>query len=417
MKHPYLAFLLATIYLFHLTFISSGQNDQQKRPYYELMLSFEPENKLLRNKMIMIMDTSQLINRKINLTISHAAKINTIEGEGLIDKQIISNDGILKQIILTFEKPTVPELTVKMEYELEISNKVKRNRVSEEWIELNKSSFWYPSFSDFTPFKYSMQLALDNSYQVITGDYALKSKEATDYFLVISRIPRTDIAFSAGKNLYSAEGKFTMAYATKSNINLEELVSMSDSSLQFLAEYIEKPDDFNHKRQIVISPIDDTPYGLKNYLVLNSIDYESQTNMSRLYVYEFARYWFSSANPQSKDAWLSESFAEYLSLIFLRETYGKEAFEQAMSHKKNEIINDTTVMLAYEGRPTYEALHHKGPFILHQLEQFIGEEQFRKFLNRMIDLRIDTNEKLYNLISTEFDNSALDELHRLRSTI
>jgi hypothetical protein len=417
MKYRHTTFLLATIYLIHLSFISTAQSDKQETPYYELILSFEPENKLLKNKMTMLIDTSQLVDNKLNLTIAHVAKIDRIVGDGIVDKQIYSSNGILKHIILTFEKPTEPLLSVKMEYELEIADTLKRNKISKDWIELNSSSFWFPSFKEFVPFKYSMQLDIDNSYQVITSDYLLQSNEATDQFLVMSRIPRTDISFAAAKNLHSAEGEYTIVYGSKSNDILKKLASCSDSSLQFLVGYIEEPNDFNHKRPIVINPLDDTVYGLKNYIVHNSSELKSGRELTRLLVYEFSHYWFSFANPDSKHAWLSESFAEYLSLIFLRETYGKNTFEEAMAQKKSEILDDKKALLAYEGRPTDEALHHKGPLILHQLEQYIGEEQFKKLLNRMIELSIDTNEKLYNLISTEFDNSALDELHRLRSSI
>lgn len=417
MKYRYMPFFLVTFCLAHLHFISSAQNNQHEAPYYELILSFKTDSSLLKNKMTMIIDTTQLIDRKLNLRLAHAAKIDRIEGDGIIDKQIYSSDGIFKKIILTFEKPTEPELSIKMEYELEISDSMKRNKISEDWVELNSSSLWYPTFSEFTPFNYSMQLGLDNSYQVVTGDYVLKSKEATDHFLVMSRIPRTDISFSAAKNLHSSEGKYTKLYNPKSNNKLKELALCSDSSLQFLAGYIEKPNDFKHKRPIMISPLDDDPYGLKNYIVLNASELKSGKNLSRFFVYEFSRYWFSFANPDSKHAWLSESFAEYLSLIYLRDSYGNQVFEEALAQKRKNIVNDTTAIIAYEGRPSYEAMYQKGPLILYQFEQFLGKKQFKKLLNRMIDLHIDTNEKLYNLISTEFDNSGLDELHRLRSSI
>ncbi len=417
MKYLYKTFLLVTICLIHFNFTSSAQSDKQDTPYYELILSFDTEKKLLKNKMIMVFDTSQLINRKLKLNIANAAEVNSIEAEGLINTSIHSTEGVLKQIILTFDDELAPQLSVKMDYELKIPDKRVGNMISEDWIMLSRPSFWFPSLVDFTPFKYSMQLELDNSYQVVSGDYLLRPKKAVDNYLLMSRISRTDIAFSAAKKLYSIEGKYTVVFASKSNDKLEDILSASDSALQFLMEYIEKPNDFNHKRQTLLSPLDDFAFGFKNYIVLKDVPSKSQKEMSRFLTHEYALYWFSSANPDSKHAWLSESFAEYLSLIYLRETEGNLAFEEVLDQKRNAIVSDTTVLIAYDRRPSNLALYHKGPLILSQFEQYLGTQQFKKLLNRMIDLRIDTNEELYNLISTEFDSRALDELHRLRSTI
>ena len=106
-------------------------------------------------------------------------------------------------------------------------------------------------------------------------------------------------------------------------------------------------------------------------------------------IHEIAHQWFGNAVTESTwdDAWLSEGFATYFTLLFIENEYGKVEFDKGIQKAKKavfdmavkmpnfSIINDRT---AEKEVVTTGLTYQKGAWILHMLRNLIGDADFQK---------------------------------------
>lgn len=112
------------------------------------------------------------------------------------------------------------------------------------------------------------------------------------------------------------------------------------------------------------------------------------------YAHEIAHQWFGNIVSWGTpyDNWLSESFAEYLSYLFLTEG-GREKRKAKAQFREWEvdarecsdrasIYGATSLGGSLQNRSCYtQLLYGKGPYVLHALRLEIGDEQFKKMLH------------------------------------
>lgn len=385
-------------------------------PNYELEVTIIPESHLLKANLKLRIDSSFLQNNKLLLLINRNAGINLINTQHPAKVSVDSLDEFRNKIILDFLNLKEAEVVMNMTYTLVIPENHQVNRITEDWVELNIDSFWFPLIYTFPTFNYEMKLNLSSTYTVMTGDIKVDDQK-NDHIMIKNRLPRLDISFSAAKKFYSVEGDFVKISSIHPEVKIDSVKIVADQALTFLNEYIDEPKDFKHKRTVVISPRGEVGYSRKNYVVLSDIKDKTAIALARFLSHEFAHYWFSEAALSSKHHWLSESFAEYISMIFIREKYSQQEFEDDIEEKKKRIEGDKKMLADYEGRPSHLALYFKGPLILYQFEQYLGEENFKILINNFVDKSISTNDGLYELIKSHFGTEAVLKLKDLRAAI
>jgi aminopeptidase N len=120
--------------------------------------------------------------------------------------------------------------------------------------------------------------------------------------------------------------------------------------------------------------------------------YASKGQNSR-YAHEIAHQWFGNVVSWGSphDNWLSESFAEYLSYMFMSQG-AKDSRRAAVQLKEWKIDVDECSEFssiygasALNGSPRHQQcytqlLYGKGPYVLHALRQDMGDEAFKKML-------------------------------------
>ncbi len=385
-------------------------------PRYDVELELLPGRQLLDATVVLKIDSSFIKKGSLELFLNPNADIRYIVSDPATEIIIDSLDGDRSMITLNTNNSKIAELTLNLAYSLHIPEDHPVNRITEEWIELNIDSFWLPQINDFPRFHYTMNLKIDPTYTVMTGDNILKA-EREGQWVISDILPRLDISFSAAKKFHLAEGAYVMVSALHADTKIDSIKIVADRAMAFLNAYIAQPKDFREKRIVIVSPRKDVGYSRKNYIVLSDVRNRNAVSLAGFLCHEFAHYWFSEANSGTKHHWLSESFAEYLSMIFVREEYGTAAFDDFIREKQNRIKDDIKPLAAYEGRPSYLAMYVKGPLILHQFEQYIGKENFELLINRFVDQTITTNEELFQLIESLFGKEAVVELERLRGSI
>jgi len=106
-------------------------------------------------------------------------------------------------------------------------------------------------------------------------------------------------------------------------------------------------------------------------------------------IHEIAHQWFGNAITETTwdDAWLSEGFATFFTLLFIEKEYGKEEYKKGISKAKKTVfdlslkIPDFSIIgnRTAENEPVTNGLtYQKGAWVLHMLRDLLGEKSFQK---------------------------------------
>jgi aminopeptidase N len=105
-------------------------------------------------------------------------------------------------------------------------------------------------------------------------------------------------------------------------------------------------------------------------------------------IHEIAHQWFGNAVTESTwdDAWLSEGFATFFTMLFIEKEYGKEEFAKEIMKSKESVFKMAKKMpdfsivsprTAEKEDVTSGLTYQKGAWILHMLRDLIGEPNFK----------------------------------------
>lgn len=377
-------------------------------------LKIDPDAHQLRNELTLTVPITYFESDTLRMMIARDAQFDMMEADAGNEVTINQKGEGPQMIVVTLGNERPGRVVIRMKYSLQIPVDHQINRITPGWVELNIDSFWQPFITSFPAFTYTVRLDLDKSFRVLTGDIRKRRKGRT---VLESRFPRVDIPFCASPAFTTAKSDYVEVYASSEDIPADSVALFADQAMTYLEEYIDEPADFKVPRIIAISPRKDVGYSRKNYIVLSKIKSVSPQRLSAYLAHEFSHYWFSEALLSSKHHWLTESFAEYMSNIYIREAFGQEAFDQEMADKRERIKEEPKTLAEFESRPSYLAMYHKGPLVLAGFEEHIGPEAFQKFINDFIDRNVKTNEALFDLIEETLGSDALAKMKELREEI
>ena len=106
-------------------------------------------------------------------------------------------------------------------------------------------------------------------------------------------------------------------------------------------------------------------------------------------IHEIAHQWFGNAVTETTwdDAWLSEGFATYFTLLFIENEYGKAEFDKGIQKAKKSVFDMSVKMpqfsiisdrTAEKEVVTTGLTYQKGAWILHMLRNLVGDASFQK---------------------------------------
>ena len=129
-------------------------------------------------------------------------------------------------------------------------------------------------------------------------------------------------------------------------------------------------------------------------------------------IHELAHQWFGNAVTETTwdDAWLSEGFATFFTLLFIEHAYGHDEFVSGLLNSKKSVYNaaakdpDFSIIkdrTAEEGPVTSGITYQKGAWILHMLRDSVGNENFQKgiqaYYNRFMNANATTDDFLHEM--------------------
>jgi len=404
----------STLLILPIWLLIFGSAIQGQPPVYDMDLKIDPEAHQLVNELTMTVPVSYFEADTLRMMIAKDAQFEMIEADGGAELTTNQEDDGPQMIVVVLGNNRPDRVVIRMNYSLNIPVDPQVNRITPNWVELNIDSFWQPFITSFPAFTYTVRLDLDKSFRVLTGDLKKKKKGKV---VLESRFPRVDIPFCASPTFITSKSDYVQVYASSEDIPADSVALFADKAMTYLEGYINQPADFKVPRIIAVSPRKDVGYSRKNYIVLSKIKRVSPQRLSAYLAHEFSHYWFSEALLSSKHHWLTESFAEYLSNIYIREAFGQEAFDTEMADKRERIKEEPKTLANFESRPSYLAMYHKGPLVLAGFEDHIGRSAFQQFINDFIDRNVKTNDELFDLIEETLGSEALAKMKELRASI
>ena len=152
------------------------------------------------------------------------------------------------------------------------------------------------------------------------------------------------------------------------------------------------------KYQFAFVPRNNNPsYSRKGFAVINN--YGSEVTRFSTLAHEIAHFWWNGADSASWEDWLNESFAEYAALIAIEEEFGDDVHTKTTTNFAKVASQAPAIwQLARDHEQSTLSLYRKGPLILEQLKQKIGEDDFYQFLREL------------NLNKIKTTSAALDHL-------
>ena len=121
----------------------------------------------------------------------------------------------------------------------------------------------------------------------------------------------------------------------------------------------------------------------------NLVNGKADTRLRNVVIHEIAHQWFGNAITETNwdDAWLSEGFATFFTLLFQENAYGHDEYIAGLKNAKKAVYNyakkDSTFSIvsdrsAETGPVTSSITYQKGAWVLHMLREMIGHDNFRK---------------------------------------
>ena len=118
------------------------------------------------------------------------------------------------------------------------------------------------------------------------------------------------------------------------------------------------------------------------------INGKRDVRLRNVVIHEIAHQWFGNAVTETTwdDAWLSEGFATFFTMLFIEKEYGKEEYEKEIIKSKNIVFNlikknpDFSIVsqrTAEKEDVTSGLTYQKGAWVLHMLRDMIGENKFK----------------------------------------
>lgn len=119
------------------------------------------------------------------------------------------------------------------------------------------------------------------------------------------------------------------------------------------------------------------------------INGKRDVRLRNVVIHEIAHQWFGNAVTETTwdDAWLSEGFATFFTMLFIEKEYGKEAYEKEVIKAKETVFKLALKMpefsiisprSAEKEDVTSGLTYQKGAWVLHMLRDLIGEVNFQK---------------------------------------
>lgn len=301
------------------------------------------------------------------------------------------------QITIEFNKTFTREdiITLQFEYTSDLSSITSggMNVFSEELIELGVYTPWFPLTENFEEAIFNVEIDINDEHVLVGGNVRNKNGG----WLLEQQVPHVCCTILASKrfkeNYYNNDFSniLTNVYwvsekneviATTVNENIREIIELYLETFGYIdakkIDFVVVPRENSEssggycRPGLIVLPgkqSEDTHWKYQS----NSKDY-----MFKYLAHELAHMWWSKADVSTWENWLNESFAEYSSLMAIRELKSNSQFIELIEKYKKKCTDIISIKnCTKESKDSFDVWYVKGPVILNQLENKLGELRFK----------------------------------------
>jgi len=270
------------------------------------------------------------------------------------------------------------------------------NVVTEDWVELGLYLPWFPYNHEYGDFTFAVEVDCDTAYRIRSFGSPVRSGNkrgfqwpypVNDIVLVASRDLKTESIQQEGRVVkvhYVTVGDST-AHRLANDLSriLNTYESWFGSSqlpeVTLIQSAREKGGGYARPGLIVLGGLEDQAYADKHEGWFRYISHEA------------GHLWWHGAPVDNWEDWLNESFAEYSALLAVREVFGEQSFQRRLDTMRKKISGTRPIWgINREGSSVDEsreieiALYSKGPVLLNELSEKIGNTHFLALCREMV---------------------------------
>mgnify|MGYP006285266373 CR=1 FL=1 len=401
--------LLNTILLSVLLFGCTGKQSYDY-PHYNIKLSADPASQYLNvsgSWSIPAEDESY----RLEFYLHRQLRIDKLDINGDKSFKLTSDTSDLRYMpeavkyTLKTENPLKKRTILNFKYSGKITEwpEWSASVIGRDWTEMGLYFPWYPYNMSLKPFNYSVEVDIDDSYNIFIMGNEQKKNGHTVYS---SADPTNDIVVCCSEDLktsgtISDDYAVTIGYCTLPEIlrdtltgDMEEIMSIFNRwfpagprNVCLVESMREKGGGYARLGGIYLSGLEKTDY------------FSSRRGYTRYLSHEISHLWWYRANTNTWEDWLNEGFAEYSALMVLREKYGGEYYDKWIAMKRENSAGTGAVWHCdRNGQDAYAILYSKAPLLIAELEEKTGEEGLKQLMREMLEAGVSTTEQFLSLL-------------------
>ena len=265
------------------------------------------------------------------------------------------------------------------------------NSISDTQIALNYYSAWYPILLD-----YDMSIEKKVIIKNIDGFTVIKGTKTEDGWTYRSSDFDCNIFAIKDWDVVSKESvgiKLNVYFKNSKREEINYLAESFDRIIDYFTRLLDIENSISGSFDIVISKSDKGGYCRKGLIVLCDLPSE-RINVDAFLAHECGHIWAIGADVNSWEDWLNETFAEVLSLCFIKKQYGTEGYMTRIN-RIQEIAEKSPEIKSENGeRP--DGVHFKGAYLMHRLSECFGEDKLIEIIRIFVKSSKKTTENILN---------------------
>ncbi|MGY6555118.1 MAG: hypothetical protein ACXIUM_11435 [Wenzhouxiangella sp.] len=357
---------------------------------YQTLARIDPESGTLEvtTTFSMAVDPGQV--SPIEFLFNTGLDIVSVSGEAVRSHRLRDSDfaPVWNILEVTLETPPDGErVDLEIQYAGRLHLAGSIGGISPEAVELSLETMWHPIPASLDQEMIGrLQLDLPPDWEVV-GSAEVHQVDGQHHLKV--EVPQLDVALFAAPTLSRWQEGSWRVYSQDAEDELAQPVLNGALACGAFLDARFGGNDPLPAVRIVLVDREEMALARKNFMVLPRLDPSDRIALHRLLCHELAHYWAVSPGPLSPEHWMSESFAEYVALLFLREQFGQAVYARHVAELGQSGRGQGPVWTPDQrGRPSHAAMYQLGPYLLSQLHEQIGEQAFAEFLRRQLQHRV-----------------------------
>lgn len=265
------------------------------------------------------------------------------------------------------------------------------NQISEEYIELNCYTPWFPALKDFVDFESDIRVKGLEHYLLIDAQ-----KDNKDWLI---KGNDKDIAIIGFKSYVNKTIQINDKQIVITSIDEKESIALLESISELFSsftEYYNKilPPCNKDTLNIILANRNDGGGYYRNNKIIITPDLDEINEYDSWLAHEYSHNWFLGADVHTWEDWLNESFAEYSALLYMWEKGFQNYYTNALKKFKDLTSDCPPIKDSIRHSDSGGLIRYKGVILLHECKETFGIDSMYQLYNILIELDTKTTANL-----------------------